>query len=42
MIEYRLDDPGRPGEPEGYRPITTILDPTLAPAAELPALYPQP
>ncbi len=41
VIDYRLDDPGRPGEPEGYRLITTILDPERAPAAELPALYPQ-
>jgi hypothetical protein len=41
VVDYRLDDPGRPGQPEGYRLITTILDPTRAPAAELPALYPQ-
>jgi hypothetical protein len=41
VIDYRLDDPGRPGEPRGYRLITTILDPERAPAAELPALYPQ-
>jgi len=41
VIDYRLDDPGRPGKPEGYRLITTILDPERAPAAELPALYPQ-
>jgi hypothetical protein len=41
VIDYRLDDPGRPGEPEGYRLITTILDPEWVPAAELPALYPQ-
>jgi len=41
VIDYHLDDPGRPGEPEGYRLITTILDPECAPAAELPALYPQ-
>jgi len=41
VIDYRLDDPGRPCQPEGYRLITTILDPDLAPAAELPALYPQ-
>src|SRR6266540_1466206 len=41
VIDYRLDDPGRPGQPEGYRLITTILDPERAPAAELPALYPQ-
>jgi len=41
VIDYRLDDPGRPSEPEGYRLITTILDPERAPAAELAALYPQ-
>ena len=41
VIGYRLDDPGRPGEPQGYRLITTILDPERAPAAELPALYRQ-
>jgi Transposase DDE domain len=41
VIDYRLDDPGRAGDPEGYRLITTILDPARAPAAELAALYPQ-
>jgi hypothetical protein len=41
VIDYRLDDPGHPGEPEGYRLITTIADPERAPAAELPALYRQ-
>jgi hypothetical protein len=41
VIDYRLDDPGRPGEPQGYRLITTIADPERAPAAELPALYRQ-
>jgi hypothetical protein len=41
VVDYHLDDPGRPGEPEGYRLITTILDPERAPAAELPGLYPQ-
>jgi hypothetical protein len=41
VIDYRLDDPGRPGQPEDYRLLTTILDPRVAPAAELPALYPQ-
>jgi hypothetical protein len=41
VIDYRLDDPGRPGEPQGYRLITTIMDPERAPAAELAALYPQ-
>jgi Transposase DDE domain len=41
VIDYRLDDAGRNGEPEGYRLITTILEPERAPAAELSALYPQ-
>ncbi len=41
VVDYHLDDPGRAGEPQGYRLITTILYPTLAPAGELPALYPQ-
>jgi hypothetical protein len=41
VVDYRLDDPGRLGQPEAYRLITTILDPERAPAAELPALYPQ-
>jgi hypothetical protein len=39
VVDYRLDDPGRPGEQEGYRLITTILNPDLAPAPELAALY---
>jgi transposase IS4-like protein/DDE family transposase len=37
VIEYRLD--GVPGAEPLYRLITTILDPTAAPAAELAALY---
>jgi Insertion element 4 transposase N-terminal/Transposase DDE domain len=41
VVDYRLDDPGRPGQREDYRLLTTILDPERAPAAELPALYPQ-
>jgi Insertion element 4 transposase N-terminal/Transposase DDE domain len=41
VVDYHLDDPGRPSQPEGYRLITTILDPERAPAVELPALYPQ-
>ena len=39
VIEYALDDPGRPGAAERYRLITTITDPDQAPAAELAALY---
>ncbi len=40
VVEYAICDPGRP-QAKGvtYRLLTTILDPTLAPAAELAALY---
>ena len=42
VIEYSLDDPGRPGATDRtYRLITTILDPEQAPAPELAALYAQ-
>ena len=42
VVEYTLGkDPGRPGQPAPYRLLTTILDPTQAPAAELAALYHQ-
>jgi Transposase DDE domain/Insertion element 4 transposase N-terminal len=42
VIEYALDDPGRPGAQETtYRLVTTLLDPTAAPAGELAALYAQ-
>jgi Insertion element 4 transposase N-terminal/Transposase DDE domain len=42
LIEYRLTDPGVPDDQgEIYRLITTILDPAMATAAELAALYPQ-
>ena len=41
VIDYRLDDPGRPQAEPRYRLITTILDPAAAPAAELAARYPQ-
>ncbi|MEV7028093.1 IS4 family transposase [Kitasatospora sp. NPDC093558] len=41
VIEYTLDDPGRPQHPAPYRLITTILDHEAAPAAELAALYNQ-
>jgi hypothetical protein len=42
VVEYGLDDPGRP-EAEGttYRLLTTVLDPAAAPAGELAALYPE-
>jgi hypothetical protein len=42
VVEYTLGkDPGRPAAPAPYRLLTTILDPTRAPAAELAALYHQ-
>jgi hypothetical protein len=42
VVEYRLDDPGRPkAKGQVYRLLTTILDPRKAPAAELAALYHQ-
>lgn len=41
VIEYTLDDPGRPQAENTYRLLTTILGPAAAPAAELAALYPQ-
>ena len=42
VIEYELDDPGRPQAAEtDYRLITTVTDPALAPARELAALYPE-
>ncbi len=42
VIEYKLTDPGAAGDKgEIYRLITTILDPAMATAAELAALYPQ-
>jgi hypothetical protein len=41
VIDYGIDDPGRPQVQDRYRLITTITDPQAAPAAELAALYPQ-
>jgi hypothetical protein len=42
VVEYTLaKDPGRPPQPAPIRLLTTILDPTRAPAAELAALYHQ-
>jgi len=39
VINYELDDPGRPSAEPLYRLVTTILDPDRAPARELAALY---
>ena len=39
VIEYGLDDPGRPQAQDRYRLLTTILEPDAAPANELAALY---
>jgi hypothetical protein len=39
VIEYAVDDPGRPQVEAVYRLITTILDPDAAPAHELAVLY---
>jgi Insertion element 4 transposase N-terminal/Transposase DDE domain len=41
MVDYTIDDPGRPGHRQHYRLVTSMLDPTQAPAAELAALYHQ-
>lgn len=41
VIEYLLDDPGRPQAESTYRLLSTILDPDAAPAGELAATYPQ-
>jgi hypothetical protein len=41
VIEYCLSDPGRRTSTDRYRLVTTILDPAMAPAAELAALYTQ-
>jgi Transposase DDE domain len=41
VVEYHLQDPGRPRRPAPYRLVTTILDPDAAPAVELAALYAQ-
>ena len=40
VVEYALDDPGRPqAEDNRYRLVTTLASPEEAPAAELAALY---
>lgn len=41
VVEYAIDDPGRPASDTRYRLLTTILDPDRAPADELAALYAQ-
>lgn len=41
VIEYGLDDPGRPhSEDAVYRLITTVVDPQAGPAGEMAGLYP--
>lgn len=39
VIDYSLDDPGRPEVEPHYRLLTTILDPAAAPALELAGIY---
>jgi hypothetical protein len=39
VIDYQLDDTGRPAAEPLYRLVTTIVDPDQAPAEELAALY---
>ena len=39
VIDYQIDDPGRPFTEPLYRLVTPILDPDTAPADELAALY---
>lgn len=41
VVEYKLRDKNRQNQDEVYRLITTILDPAVASAMELAALYPQ-
>jgi hypothetical protein len=38
VLDYPIDDPGRPGQRQRSRLVTSILDPGQAPAAELAAL----
>jgi hypothetical protein len=41
VVDYAVDDPGRPQAEQSYRLVTTVLDPEAAPAADLAALYPR-
>ena len=41
VLDYSIEDPGRPGHAQRYRLVTSLLDPAQAPAAELAALYHQ-
>jgi hypothetical protein len=41
VIEYAIEDPGRPQTDERYRLLSSILDPERAPASELAPLYAQ-
>jgi transposase IS4-like protein/DDE family transposase len=39
VVEYGIDDPGIPQAKDRYRLLTTLADPSAAPAGELAALY---
>jgi hypothetical protein len=39
VVEYAIEDPGRPADDTRYRLLTTILDPDQAPASQLAPLY---
>jgi hypothetical protein len=41
VVDFGLDDPGRPQTEERHRLIIAFTDPDAAPARELTALYPQ-
>jgi len=41
VVEYEIEDPGRPADEQRYRLLSTILDPERAPACELAPLYAQ-
>jgi len=41
VLDYTINDPGRPGHTQRYRLVTSLLDPAQAPAGELAALYHQ-
>jgi hypothetical protein len=41
VLDYTIDDPGRPGHRQRYRLVTSMLDPVQAAAKQLAALYHQ-